>query len=89
MQILERAAAVALDGVILAYDIVIFVVYILLLVVVAVLIFVGRRRIDGTCRELPLLITIGEAQELIKSLERAYTLHILQAEALVLRRLGR
>ena len=43
MQILERATAVALNGVVLADDSVIIVVDILLLIVVAVLIFVGRR----------------------------------------------
>ena len=40
MQILERAAAVTLNGVILAYDVVVIVVDILLLVVIAILIFI-------------------------------------------------
>ena len=82
VQILERSAAVVLRGVVLADDIVVGIVDVLFLVVVAVLVLVGRRGVDGARRELPMVVAVGQAQELIEGLERAHALNILKPKAL-------
>ena len=82
VQVLERPGAVALHGVVLSDDVLVLVVNIDFFVVVGVFIVVGRRRVNGTGRDTPPVTAIGEAGELVESLERAYALHVLGIETL-------
>ena len=80
VEVLERSAAVAFYGVVLVDDVHLLIVDVLLLVVVSILVVVGRGGVDHTRRGLPVVIAIGQAQELVEGLERPDALYILQAD---------
>ena len=82
VQVLKRAAAVALHGVILSDDVLVVVVDVDLLVVVGVLVVVGRRGVDRAGGDVPAVAAVGQTQEFVERLERTYALHVLGVEAL-------
>ena len=82
VQVLESPAAVTLHGMILSDDVLVVVVDVDFLVVVGVLVVVGRRGVDRTGGDVPMVAAVGQAQELVERLERTYALHVLYVEAL-------
>ena len=66
VQVLESPAAVTLHGMILSDDVLVVVVDVDFLVVVGVLVVVGRRGVDGTGGDVPMVAAVGQAQELVE-----------------------
>ena len=88
MHIFERTTSILFLRIILTDNVHIFIVDILLLVMIAISIIIRRRRINDTRRTLPILVSVGKTEKLIESLERAYTLYILQTKTIRFCRLG-
>ena len=87
--IVESTALVALGGIIRPDDIFVLVVDILFFVPVAVLVIVGRGLVNGTGRNLPVPVSVGQAQKFIECLIHADTLNVLEIEPFSVGRLGR